>query len=477
MNPRLDSLLNRWIDGELAEPEAEAVQRMLAEDPEARRICYELLMVDHLLDEKFQGALEKTSTVASKELPLKIEDKPRRRRFALIAAMAAVVAISLIGLFFTEKKPVETLTGPQITGSTDSRITIAQRQETKNWAVGELLRLERGTADIRLSRNVGAHFQGPSAIELLNQEGSVRLLEGLASFVVGAGSGSVASEVHTAGGMLRSLDCRYITEVLADGDCNIKVEAGFLEIRPRGQAPVVYLKSGDSIRLSPDGSSLAIRLPDYHFRSSLPEQLILFHDEFNVEKDTFLAEHKPEVGQSWEVLTELNPTIVRKQRLDTSSGARRIVANLTNHGKQGTRAVYIASFDLLPPARIGDKKDRLGGIEYITLQDAAGKDILSIAAKASNSHRWQLVDERTKASSALTQVCSLWTHSLTLCYGLDGLVTLHDGATAQSPIIAELRVADPPAAAKILLGNFDGGDLALSRIETLLLPSPPQDDL
>ena len=61
--------------------------------------------------------------------------------------------------------------------------------------------------------------------------------------------------------------------------------------------------------------------------------------------------------------------------------------------------------------------------------------------------RWDLViashaitDERSKAVTALTPVCALWTHSLTLCYGLDGLATLHDGATAQAPVIAEIRL-------------------------------------
>lgn len=471
MTPRTENLLNRWIDGELSAPEAEAVQRMLAEDPEVRRLCYELLMVDRLLDKKIKGRWEEPGVIESLARDPEAKRGLPLRRIGIVLAMAAAIALLFGGHFFRTGGNGATPPFPRIAGSVDSRITIAQRQNASQWAIGELLRLERGTADVRLANHVSAYFEGPAAIELLDDRGGVRLREGIASIEVEPGNG--AAEVEVGGGVLRTLGARYIVEVLPDGVANIRLDSGFLEIRPREAADPLYLKEGDSLRLEPDGTNRPIRLPEHHFRSELPKQVLLFRDQFKVAHKTPLAGHLPATGGSWEILSEANPTLIRNQRLDTSSGARRIVGNLRSHGDQGSRAVYIFSFDLQPPEWIHDKANRLGGIEYITIRDGGGNNIVSIVARAANGHRWQLADERTKATTALTPVCALWTHSLTLCYGLDGLVTLHDGPTAQAPIIAELRVADPPPAAAFLIGNFDGGDLALSRVETLLLPAPP----
>ena len=479
MPPRLDSLLNRWIDGELSPPEMEAVQRMLTEDAEARHVCYELLMVDRLLEEKHDLIEEDTATMDVIACHSASGGTPRRPRFGWFAAAAAAVILTLLGLFFSQRAdPVAVVAGsPHITGSTDSRITIAQRQDVAQWSVGELLRLQRGTANIQLNPHLGLNLDGPAAIELLDHSGNVRLVEGIASFSVLPGTGNTASVIHVPGGRLRSLDSRYIIEVLANGDTNIQVESGFLEILPNRPALNFYLKSGDSICLNPDGSHTAIRLPDFQYRADLPKQMTLFREDFEVNDLTDVDGHVPPVGRPWQVLSEVNPTLIRNQRLDTSSGARRIVADLLDHDSQGPRAVYIFSFDLLPPEWLFDKIKRRDGIENITLRDADGNRVVSIIARATNSHRWQLEDERSKAVTALTPVSALWTHSLTICYGLDGWVTLHDGATAQSPIIAELRLEYAPHVSDILIENDTGGDLAFDRMEVNLLPSPMPDDL
>lgn len=471
MNPRLERLLNRWLDGDLTQPEAEAVQRMLAEDPDARRACYELLMVDRLLDERVEGRSENIAMMDSIASSTVHGAKRRSFGFAPITAIAAALILTLFGTFLvTRQTHSPERRGPLITGSTDSRITIAQRQDTSHWAVGELLRLERGTADIRLNPSVSANFEGPAAIELLDSSGSIRLLEGMASFNVGAGRG--AFDVLVPGGVLRNVDSRYTTEVLPDGVANVRVESGFLEIRPRGAITAVYLKSGDAVCLERDGRSQPIRLPNQHFRSGLPQQVALFRDDFRSEDGTSIGKHTPQIGRGWEILTQLNPSLIRNRKLDTSTGARRILAKLAEHEANGPRAVYIFTFHLVPPERIDDKVERQDGHESISLVDESGREFLKLFAKASNGHRWQLLDERSKAVTALTPVCALWTHSLTLCYGLDGLATLHDGATAQAPVIAEIRLADPPAASGFLLDNRSGGDLALSGVEATLLPAP-----
>lgn len=475
-DPRLERLLNRWLDGELDGPEEAAVQRMLVEDHDARRVYYDLLMVDKMLDESFSDQVADHDVIDSLADDM-VSSHRKIVRFPVkswSAGIAAAVAFTLFALFsFKKPAPVEA-SGPVITASIDSRITIAQRQDTSRWEVGELLRLERGTADIQLTSAVTGNFEGPAAIELTDRSGNIRMLEGMASFQVKTGGNRL--DVRVPGGVLRDMSSRFSTEVLTDGSANVRVESGLLEISPRGaSAKSVYLHSGDAMRLEPDGSTFPIRLPNQHFRSGLPEQLTVFKDEFHSDGDQPLQQHNPDVGQAWKVLSETNPTFVHNQTLDTSSGARSLLATLAPHDAGGPRSVYIFTFHLLPPQRIDDKVKRIDGVESISLTDDAGHPFLSIFAEATNSHRWQLRDEHSKAVTALTPVCALWTHSLTLCYGLDGRATLHDGATAQAPVIAEMHIEKTVRTAGILLSNRSGGDLAFAGIETTLLPVPAEE--
>lgn len=470
MNPKLERLLNRWLDGDLTAPEAAAVQRLLIEDPEARRAYYELLMVDKMLHETHETSLPSVSMMDSLADNMATESRKITRFPTKILAIAAAVALSLFASFFvTRQLPVEK-TGPQITASIDSRITIAQRQDRSRWEVGELLRLERGTASIQLNPSVSGNFEGPAAIELIDQSGNIRLLEGMASFQVSTGANGF--DVQVPGGVLRDMSSRFTTEVLADGGTNVRIESGMLEVRPRGEREALYLKTGDAIRIESNGSSYPIRLPNQHFLSGLPEQLPLFRDDFESVDGQLLNEHSPRVGLSWKVASELNPTYLKNHILDTSSGARTLFGNFAPHDAGGPRSVYILTFHLVPPQRIDDKISRREGIELISLADTAGQPVVSIFAEAANSHRWQLRDERSKAVTALTPVCALWTHSLTLCYGMDGRTTLHDGATAQAPVIAEMQLENPVAISGISISNRNGGDLAFSDMEINLLAAP-----
>lgn len=478
MNSRLENLLNRWLDGELDAPEAAAVQRMLIDDPAARKAYYELLLVDQMLDEQVEG---RASSHGSYDvLAGNLAQGSRRRRLLVgYLAVAALVVLSLSAVFFlTRKGPAFPApagwSGPLVSGSMDSRMTIAQRDDTAEWAVGEILRLERGTAAIRLNRAAAANFEGPAAVELLDAAGNIRLLEGMASFQVHAAGNSF--EVHVPGGILRDKDSRFTTQVLSEGIANVRVESGLLEIHPRGFAEPLFLRSGEALRLEHDGSTTPIRLPDQHFRSGLPQPVVLFRDNFQDDEGRALEQHQPQVGQSWQVpFAGDRPTILHKHSIDTTGSPRRLLARLAPHQATGSRAVYVFTFQLLPPANLANKIWDQGGVEFITLVDGAGKPCLSLLARAIDGHRWQLHDESSQAVPALTPVCALWAHSLTLCYGLDGRVTLHDGATAQAPIITELRVTAATPLAGILIGNHDGGDLAFAGIEATLLPALPTD--
>lgn len=448
----------------------------MVEDPELRQAYYDLLAVEHLLAEQGKQSLASPPLLDGIADGMEA-DRQRPFPYTRYLAIAAIVLMTLFLTFLVFREipsrvdEAAASRGPSITGSTDSRLTIAQRQDKSRWEVGEVMRLERGTAELQLNSIVTANVEGPAAIELMDKSGNIRLLEGMASFAVGEAGTHL--DVHVSGGVLRTLDSRFTTEVFPDGIANVRVESGFLEVRSRSGTESVYLKKDEALQLDSDGGSVPIRLPNQHFRSGLPQQITLFQEDFQTDDGRPLAQHRPASGDSWESITEANPTILRNHVLDTSTGARLLLARLAPHQVTGSRAVYIFTFHLVPPAMINDKVNRTGGVETISLVDNAGTKILSVFAAASNGHRWQLKDEFSQAVTALTPVCSLWTHSLTLCYGMDGRATLHDGATAQAPVIAELHVASPGSVMGIQIANRSGGDMAFSGIETAFLPSPP----
>src|SRR5690606_20952746 len=135
--------LNRWLDGDLAAPEVAAIQRELAEDPEARQVYYELLMVDRLLDERAEARPESVITMDAIASQTVLGRKRKRLQMNHLAIAALVVLGLFVSFLDFRRQPAEpATTGPLITGSTDSRMTIAQRQDSSRWGVGELLRLE-----------------------------------------------------------------------------------------------------------------------------------------------------------------------------------------------------------------------------------------------------------------------------------------------------------------------------------------------
>jgi hypothetical protein len=470
MSPREERLINRFVESGLEGEELAAFQELLLRDAEARQCYYDLTVVDHLLGER-RGSFAAAPTLREGWAG----GRERRARLLAASGWAAALVAGLWAVFFAlprDKQAADVrLPGPEIHGSADSRIVIAQRQEGGGWRPGEWMRIERGSASLRLSPHVSAHIQGPAAVELLDPSGNLRMLEGKARFVVG--SGGEGFEVHAPGGLIRDLGTAFSVEVFADGTTDVQVDQGAIEVLPEGKnRGSATLQAGQALRLGLDGESQAIRHDVARFRLGLPQAETLFEDDFETSADTPLAAHRPQVGGSWEILEEYNPTLLRQGRLDTSSGPRLLRAGLQSHAAPDARAVYVFTFEMLPPEWIHDKERLQDGFESITLLGEGGQGVIHVQAAAADGHRWCLRDESDVPASPLTNISALWKHTLTLCYGMDGRVTLHDGASAQAPIIAECMVAVPQALGGILLTNRFGGDLAIDRMTARLLRGP-----
>jgi hypothetical protein len=467
MNPTTERLLNAWIEGELTPAEEEALTQLLSQDPEARAACYDLMLLDQLLEEREESFVP-LGTVAAASSRTRMTSPGWK-----IAAAAALLALAGVLWHFHGQRgdQAKPRVSPSIIASSDSRITIAQREHRGDWAPGELLRLERGTAAIETRTGVLAHFEGPAAIELADRHGNLKMLEGRASFQV-ADKGRTF-EIEAPGGLLRAARATFACQILPDQAMLVEVNAGSLEIVARDRQFRARIDEGQAVRLAGDGAVSPTARPAMPFRAGLPEEFVLFHDNFAMVEDTPLAAHRPGVGRQWRVLAEPepHPSFVRNHRLDTSAGAREWIAGLAPHDPGGSGSVYVFSFSLLPPSWSHDKVQRMDGVESIAFLDADQKEIFAITAAATNTHRWQLAGG--SQVSPLTPVCALWEHQLTVCYGLDGRVTLHDGGTAQSPVIASIWLQDPAAVDAMRISNRTGGDLAFRWISAALLKAPP----
>ncbi|MCW1924890.1 FecR family protein [Luteolibacter arcticus] len=465
MKSHLDQLMNKWIEGDLDPEDAESLRELLAEDPAARETCYDMMLLDQLLGER-----EEARAAFPEETTLPFPTRKLPSVSTAVAAVASLAALIFAGLWITARPEVDATraSSPPITASSDSRITIAQREDRGQWSPGELLRLERGTAAIQLREGVLAHFEGPAAIELVNALGDIRLLEGRGSFQAEAGGQPFT--IETPGGTVRGSGTQFVCQILPDQAALVEVNTGSLELAPHTGRGPSKVNAGEAVRLEGNGTLTPTARPFIPFRSGLPEELALFQDDFKAADGTLLSDHVPQTGQKWEATDETNPTVIIKEKLDTSSGSRRLFARLAPHDPGGTGSVYIFSFSLTPPSWSHDKVQRMDGIEAIAILDPAGHELFSLMAEAVNTHRWQL--KGGGQLSPLTPVCALWDHQLTVCYGLDGRVTLHDGGTAQAPVIASIWLKDPAPVESMLISNRTGGDLAFRRIGTALLRAP-----
>ena len=467
MKSKADQLVNAWIEGELAPEDEEALRALLTEDPAAREACYDMMLLDQMLAEREEGQGAHISELFS---------PPKKRRFftprTAIASVASLAAAIVAGFWIADQgghQDAVHANSPAITASADGRITIAQREDRASWAPGELLRLERGTAAIHLGKGALAHFEGPAAIELVNDQGDIHIFEGRGSFQVEPGGQPF--KIETPGGTVSGSGTQFVCQILLDQAALLEVTAGNLEVSPHAGRGPAKVSAGESVRLEGNGTITPTARPVIPFRSGLPEELALFRDDFKVPDNTLVSNHTPAVGQKWEVLEEAKgPTEILKERLDTSGGARRLLARLVPHDPGGTGSVYVFSFSLTPPSWSHDKVQRMDGIEAVAMVDAEGHEIFSLNAAAVDTHRWQL--KGGGQASPLTPVCALWDHQLTVCYGLDGRVTMHDGGTAQAPVIASIWLKDPAPVEGLLISNRTGGDLAFKQIGTALLRAP-----
>lgn len=439
-------LIHELLDGSIDRAGFARLQEILLQDAGARRDYYALMTTDQLLVDTYG-------------LPHPVSEqlvRPAARHKWLFLGILAV-ALLLAAAVFTAIR----LRTPPVTlaGSVDSHFLVdGQPVPSGVWKKGQTLEVKAGLVFARLNPATRACIEGPSTVVLASADGDLELIRG--KLFLEAGAAAPEAIVKAAGATIRHDTAGFGIRVTDGPAGEVHVHAGSVVVARPSAAPLTLAAPGAAGWQV--GGTLALReLERQAFRREPPAEVLLFQDDFSEPKGTPIAGKKPDVGLPWVVRDEHSTTRLGEGRLDTSGGFRHLAAGLLE--PPATRdPVFLLTFRTAEPRVVVDKKQRLSGIERITLLAAGRKPVCSLIALAREDHRWRLRDETTKRESEITAVSAIARHELTLRYDTAaGKVTLHDGPSPQGTLLAELPVSAGIRPLEFELWNDYGGDLAL----------------
>lgn len=464
-----EKLLHNLLDGSIDKPEFERLEKVLLDDPQARQRYFALMSTDQMLMDHFElpdhVAMHAELIDGSQQVRIS-RTKSRWIWGGTAAAVLLALATALPLLIHREPAPLT------VSGSADSYFLIDGITVNEgNWTKNQRLEVCDGVVVVRLNHFVTACIDGPTSILLAENGRDFDLRRGRVFFRVEPGAPKF--KVLAAGATVRHIGTEFGVKVVEGGSCEVHVVSGVVEVDRGNEKGRWTLKAGDAASWLNRGNTRLEPVMATDFRKDLPEESVVFEDDFSEPENTLLKDKKPDFGQPWEVQSEKQPTMVGGGKLDTSGGARNLKGRFLSDGSPNHRQVVLMSFSTRQPAWIWDKQTRLGGIEKIALQAADGTVICSVQARAIDGHRWRLRDEARGLESALTGVSALQENELTLRYdALAGKITLHSGTSTQSELIAEVPASMRAMPESLVIWNDDGGDLALKRISVKVVDYP-----
>lgn len=464
-----EDLIHALLDGSIGKDDFARLEKVLMEDPEARRHYFALMSTDQMLIDNYEmpDHLAVHSQLAA---GVGIEPARRTRGWWVWGGTAAAILIAMLTalplLLRREPPPVS------VSGSADSYFLIdGVTVNEGNWAKKQRLEVRDGVVVAQLGPDITACIDGPASVILEENGRDLDLRRGRVYFRVGPGAPKF--KVLAAGATIRHIGTEFGVRAAEGGSCEVHVTSGIVEVDRGHQKGKWTLKAGDSASWLNRGNTRLDPVTVTDFRKDLPGETMAFEDDFSESPDTLLKGKKPDTGMPWDVKSEKQPTVVGGGKLDTSGGARILEAPFLPEGTPNHRQVVLMSFSTRQPSWIWDKQTRLGGIEKIALKAADDTLICSVQARASEGHRWRLRDEGRGLESDLTGISALQESELTLRYdALAGKITLHSGTSTQSELIAEVPASMRAMPASLVIWNDDGGDLALKRISVKVVDYP-----
>jgi ferric-dicitrate binding protein FerR (iron transport regulator) len=254
MNPeardRLDTLLTRLREEQLSPDELAELERLVIDDPEARRRYLQLQTLHAGLHWICAGGVQNPPTEvatpgagATSTTPtvLPLPQAPRRRILRYLAAAAVFLAMLVpTAWWWTSPRPIAIVT----------RVTGVGPDE-EGWQPGSALAagpvsLPSGLAEIAFSGGTRVLVEGPADLEI---HGPQHLRLGSGRAVVNVPQGDIGFVVETD--RARVLDLGTEFGISADEEATVQVFIGAVsaEWKVEGAGPARRLKAGEAVRL------------------------------------------------------------------------------------------------------------------------------------------------------------------------------------------------------------------------------------
>lgn len=468
---RLQRLLNELINGSISAEDFAEVQETLRRSPEARAEYYDLLGLDQMLTEHFEvpGHIALHAQAVDNSWAMK---RFRNRLVGWSLAGAAAILILTLLTFFVVRLRQQDV---PFTASADTHLTVdgaVLDDGDRRWKPGQTLGIAHGVVVLALNPYVEACVEGPATLRLRDHSGAIDMLGGKAFFQVAPGGRGF--EVHVPGAVLRDIGTKFGVEVDPDRSlCEVHVGSGLVEIRRAGTSKTETVGAGSAVRWIGSAGMRELPMDTDRFIQSLPWESELFRDDFSEPNGTRMSGKQPDVGQAWLVSREANPTLVIDGVLDTSFGPRSLTAGFRQEPMPGRRSIYLLTLQTTTPRNTEDKTTKIGGTEDIIVWARDGNPIFSLSAAATGGHLWHLKDPAGGEVTGSSGVSALGPRVLTLRYDpSDGRVSLHDGATAQGEVLAEIQARPEVAPAFFTVENSYGGDVALDHVSARVVSYP-----
>ena len=449
------------LDRSITEEEFEELESRLAHEPGLRKLYLKHCQLQHALTEEFEGV----HGLPDRFRALDQAPVPRRVVFGTVLAAAAIVmAMGVAAFFITVKGPgprAAVSFGPLAAGELgQGRVG---RTDTE-MEIGSQLTLERGTAEITLASGVRTLVEGPAIIKITDRN-SVALPSGRAWFDVPRGAEGFICETESL--VVKDLGTRFGVSAEEEGHCEVFVEWGRVQAWPlKRPEEAIELRTGD--RRTWNGARFIESEEKVEFVSDHPRIDLIFQDLFNESDGTPLHDKLPTVGLgSWQVEKGM-PRLV-DQLVDTSGGQVEAFASLPGDVLNDRDHILLVSLEVDEPDSRRFHSEGWAGISLFT----GTEERIFFGDPFGPGVSWALHPFGSDAVMPSPPLQGKRTVSLRYDYRT-GLAELFEGLHCAGQPLASEWIPAGLKFDRLRIGNGEGGDLAVRRLEVRVLThSPP----
>lgn len=448
------------LDRTISEAEFEQLEARLGQEPELRTLYLKHSQLQHVLTEEFEGV----HPLPDRFRALEHAPVPRRVVFGTVLAAAAIVMLmGVVAFFITVKGPTPQAAvtfGPLASGEL-AEGTVGQANTRMD--VGSQLTLARGTAEIRMPSGVRALVEGPAVIKV-SERNAVQLTRGKAWFDVPRGAEGFICQ--TASLVVEDLGTRFGVHAREEGRSEVFVQSGHVRAWPlKRPEDAIDLRTGD--RRAWNGVQFVAPEIGAEFVSSHPRIELVFQDNFAEADGTPLHGKSPTRGLGpWEV-AQGNPSLI-DQLVDTSGEQIKAFAPLPPGILNSRDHVLLVTVEVEEPDSRQFHSEGWAGVSLFTGEE----ERIFLGDPFGPGVSWALHPFGSTAVMPSPPLHGKRTVSLRYDYRT-GLAELFEGLHCHGDAVASEWIPAGLNFDRLRIGNGEGGDLALRRLEVRLLTHEP----